>query len=188
MLALRNLCTRQNPVLPFIARFATRANNVPQEGMEGMEILVDALREQPSKLSVARASSSFTSATERQAQRNSAQTWKHFRPQSVMRPHEITYKSRERAARLPFRRPAVGPPSRTARYTDVFHQFNIDPLTLAQNPAILAEYLSEMGKIYGRNVTGLTFKSQRRIGKAIRRAKMMGIIPVLSAPRYRTYH
>lgn len=37
-----------------------------------------------------------------------------------------------------------------------------------------------MGKIYGRPVTGLTLKSQRKLGKAIRRAKMMGIIPNLS--------
>lgn len=39
-----------------------------------------------------------------------------------------------------------------------------------------------MGKIYGRNITGLTSRSQRRLGKAIRRARMIGIIPQLSRP------
>lgn len=37
-----------------------------------------------------------------------------------------------------------------------------------------------MGKIKPRSQTKLTWRSQRRLGKAIRRAKMMGIIPVLS--------
>lgn len=37
-----------------------------------------------------------------------------------------------------------------------------------------------MGKIKSRAETGLTWKNQRRLGKAIRRAKMMGVIPVLS--------
>lgn len=37
-----------------------------------------------------------------------------------------------------------------------------------------------MGKILPRNVTGLTRKSQRYVGKAIRRARAMGILPVLS--------
>ncbi len=37
-----------------------------------------------------------------------------------------------------------------------------------------------MGKINTRPVTGLTRKNQRRIGKAIRRARMMGLIPVFS--------
>lgn len=99
-----------------------------------------------------------------------------------MKPHEFSYKARTVGPRPPFKRPAVGISSREARYTDVFHQLNIDPLSQAMNPAILTSYMSEMGKIYGRNVTGLTVKSQKRIGKAIRRAKMMGIIPILSQP------
>jgi small subunit ribosomal protein S18 len=64
----------------------------------------------------------------------------------------------------------------------VFYQLGLDPLSECQNPALLAGFLSEMGKIYGREVTGLTTKNQRRLGKAIRRAKMMGVIPILSSP------
>lgn len=99
-----------------------------------------------------------------------------------VRPHELTYKARFKAPRIPLKRPAVGPGSAEARYQDVFHQFGIDPLGQALNPALLAGFMSEMGKIYGRNMTGLTSKSQRRVGKAIRRAKMMGVIPILSKP------
>ncbi|GLB33956.1 putative ribosomal protein S18 [Lyophyllum shimeji] len=110
--------------------------------------------------------------------------WKAFQPTRFVRPHELTYKARVNAppSYIP-RRPAVGPPPAVARYNDVFHQFNIDPLSQAMNPDILSHYVSEMGKIYSRNITGLTTKSQRKIGKAIRRAKMMGIIPVLSKTR-----
>ena len=51
---------------------------------------------------------------------------------------------------------------------------------MALNPYVLNNYVSDMGKIFGRNITNLTMKNQRRLGKAIRRAKMMGVIPVLS--------
>jgi small subunit ribosomal protein S18 len=65
---------------------------------------------------------------------------------------------------------------------DVFHQLGLNPLLECQNPALLGGFMSEMGKIYGREVTGLTVKNQRRLGKAIRRARMMGVIPILSTP------
>lgn len=100
----------------------------------------------------------------------------------LLRPHEFTYKTRLNEPRKFARRPAVGHAPNVARYSDLFHQLNIDPLSQAQNPAILGEYVSEMGKIYSRNFTNLTSKSQRRMGKAIRRAKMMGVIPILSRP------
>lgn len=44
----------------------------------------------------------------------------------------------------------------------------------------MSRFVTSMGKIKSRSETQLTWKNQRRIGKAIRRAKMMGIIPVLS--------
>lgn len=102
----------------------------------------------------------------------------------ILKPHELTYKARFKAPRAyNTRKPNVGPPSNVARYADVFHQFNIDPLSQALNPTILASFMTEMGKINSRSITGLTSKSQRRLGKAIRRAKMMGVIPILSRPR-----
>ncbi|KAM6495993.1 hypothetical protein JOM56_008699 [Amanita muscaria] len=110
-------------------------------------------------------------------------TWKPFRPNSVIRPHDLSYKSRSNTPPPPRRRAGVGPPPAQARYNDVFHQFDLDPVSQATNSRLLSLFVSEIGKIYSRQVTGLTMKSQRRLGKAIRRAKMMGIIPVLSAPK-----
>ncbi|KIK06817.1 hypothetical protein K443DRAFT_129738 [Laccaria amethystina LaAM-08-1] len=109
--------------------------------------------------------------------------WKPFKTHSVVRPHELTYKARSKNSR-PFRKqPAiVGPSPAEARYNDPFHQLNLDPLSFSTNALVLSNFISEMGKIYGRPVTGLTTKSQRKLGKAIRRAKMMGIIPNLSRP------
>jgi len=108
--------------------------------------------------------------------------WKPFKPNSFVRPYDMTYEARLVVPKRPTRRPVVGPSPSVARYTDIFHQFCIDPVSQAQNPQMLAPFLSDMGKIYGRNVTGLTSRSQRRLGKAIRRAKMMGVIPILSKP------
>ncbi|EGO27856.1 hypothetical protein SERLADRAFT_383498 [Serpula lacrymans var. lacrymans S7.9] len=80
----------------------------------------------------------------------------------------------------------VGPGRREARRQDVFYQLGIDPLHESQNAALLSAFVTEMGKIRPRTQTGLTTKTQRRLGKAIRRAKMMGVIPWLS--RARTGH
>lgn len=76
--------------------------------------------------------------------------------------------------------PKVGPSRAEAESRDIFRQLDIDPVKEALNTTLLSNFVTEMGKIKGRAVTGLTWRSQRRLGKAIRRAKMMGVIPVLS--------
>jgi len=112
-------------------------------------------------------------------------TWKPFSEHSVIvRPRDLSYKSRHIERPPPRRRPEVPPPPASARYNDVFHQHDLDPLSLSLKPALLYHYLSEIGKISGRPRTKLTMKSQRRVGKAIRRAKMMGIIPIHSLPKF----
>ncbi|KAJ3488717.1 hypothetical protein NLI96_g2669 [Meripilus lineatus] len=78
------------------------------------------------------------------------------------------------------KRPLLGPPAAESRRQDVFYQLGLDPLHECQNSQLMSWYVSGMGKIKSRAETGLTWKNQRRLGKAIRRAKMMGIIPVLS--------
>lgn len=79
------------------------------------------------------------------------------------------------------RRPtALGPRRADAKRLDVFYQHQIDPVKEAMNSLILSAYVSDMGKIKSRAESQLTWKSQRRMGKAIRRAKNMGIIPLLS--------
>lgn len=75
---------------------------------------------------------------------------------------------------------ALGPPRAIAERTDFLYQSGIDPVKEAMNSSLMSAFVTDMGKIRSRGESSLTWKSQRRVGKAIRRAKMMGIIPVLS--------
>ncbi|OAX44513.1 hypothetical protein K503DRAFT_678718, partial [Rhizopogon vinicolor AM-OR11-026] len=81
------------------------------------------------------------------------------------------------------KRSLIGPGSKQAKKQDVFYRLGIDPLQEASNDVLMSTFVTEMGKIKHRAETGLTTKSQRKLGKAIRRAKMMGVIPVLSCAR-----
>ncbi|KAG5341931.1 30S ribosomal protein S18 [Termitomyces sp. J132] len=148
----------------------------------GMEEVHQILQEQDESEPEGRFGDSDSTTPERPSDAK----WKGFRYGRFVKPDDLTYKARLNAPRAyQTRRTQQGPPASVARYKDVFHQNGIDPLDLAMDANVLSHFVSEMGKIYGRNVTGLTSKSQRRIGKAIRRAKMMGIIPVLSkSPHY----
>jgi hypothetical protein len=47
---------------------------------------------------------------------------------------------------------------------------------------LFTPFLSEMGRIKSRFQTGLSAKSQRKVAKAIRRARAMGIMPIHSRP------
>jgi small subunit ribosomal protein S18 len=82
------------------------------------------------------------------------------------------------------RAPKLGPGAREARRHDVFAQLDIDPLREVGNRRLLSRFVSEMGKIKPRQETKLSRKSQHRLGKAIRRSKMMGLIPVLRKPMW----
>jgi small subunit ribosomal protein S18 len=72
--------------------------------------------------------------------------------------------------------------STRAKARDPFRLLKIDPLWEVKNTALLGHYVTEMGKIRPRKETELTVRSQRRLAKAIKRAKMMGIIPLLGNP------
>ncbi|PPQ63433.1 hypothetical protein CVT24_004943 [Panaeolus cyanescens] len=108
--------------------------------------------------------------------------WKSYQLNRILQPFDLTYKSRVIESK-PFKRVTVAPPSSVARHSDIFYQLNLNPRQFTTNPVVLAEYLSEMGKIQGRESTFLTAKNQRALAKTIRRAKMMGLIPNLSMPR-----
>jgi small subunit ribosomal protein S18 len=99
----------------------------------------------------------------------------------IVTPKELTPAKCANVYRKP-RFPRTPPPAPVARYNDMFRQLSMDPLDFSLNPSVLSNYISEMGKIYSRNVTGLTSRSQRRLGKAIRRARMIGVLPQLSRP------
>jgi small subunit ribosomal protein S18 len=105
----------------------------------------------------------------------------HALPQHI-RPQQLTYNGRLKTTPPPIKRQTVGPGSSEARWNDAFHQLGLDPLVECQNPHLLASFMSEMGKVFGREKTGLTTRNQRRLAKAIRRAKRMGIIPLHSRP------
>ena len=98
-------------------------------------------------------------------------------------PSNMTFQPRRRAL------PLLGPSKREAMKQDPIHILGLNPAkpSLAddtyKNGTLLSEYVTEMGKILPRNVTGLTRKGQRYIGKAIRRARALGILPVMSRGR-----
>ncbi|SPO24761.1 related to 30s ribosomal protein s18 [Ustilago trichophora] len=100
-------------------------------------------------------------------------------------PTTLSYDSiTSRPARLA--RPLLGPTKKEAVQQDLIHINGLKPGKPSlhddsyKNAAILANYVSEMGKILGRSSTGLTRKSQRAVGKAVRRARSMGLLPVMS--------
>jgi len=107
------------------------------------------------------------------------QRWNSFRANRVINPADLTYQTRTYESRRP-KRSNVALSSSTCRHRDPFYQLDLDPRDFTANPVVLSEYLSEMAKIQGRAQTYLTAKNQRLLGKTIRRAKMMGIIPHLS--------
>ncbi|KAL4076116.1 hypothetical protein J3A83DRAFT_4225028 [Scleroderma citrinum] len=106
-----------------------------------------------------------------------------FAPGLFIRPHYWSHEHRFEKRRHRLTHSPVAPGKREARQQDPLRHFGIDPLYETSNTTLLASFLSEMGKIRNRVETKLTAKTQRRIGKAIRRAKMMGILPQLSNPR-----
>jgi small subunit ribosomal protein S18 len=70
----------------------------------------------------------------------------------------------------------LGPSRAELPKADPFLRLGLNPLTQPMNVEILAPFLTMMGKIQGRNRTGLSWKSQRRVGKAVRRARSMGLL------------
>lgn len=82
-----------------------------------------------------------------------------------------------RISRKPYQ---IGPGRAESEHQDIFRQLDIDPLREVLNSTLLSAFVSDLGKIPRRAETRLTWRSQRKLGKAIRRAKMMGVIPLHS--------
>ena len=95
-------------------------------------------------------------------------------------PHWYTRESRVRGRWVRTKPFALGPGAKESRQMDLFYQLGLNPLDEAMNSQLLSHFVTEMGKIKSRAETNLTWKSQRRLAKAIRRARQMGIIPILS--------
>ncbi|KAL9939488.1 hypothetical protein V8E36_001305 [Tilletia maclaganii] len=90
------------------------------------------------------------------------------------------------AQRRPRARPLLGPSAAVAKRLDPFYKLGLNPSKPSltddsyKNGSLLIPFVSDLGRILPRNRTGLTRKSQRQVGKAIRRARAMGIRPVFS--------
>ncbi|PIL37045.1 hypothetical protein GSI_00737 [Ganoderma sinense ZZ0214-1] len=110
---------------------------------------------------------------------NSFPVLRGFQAHQFVQPKDFS-RAQYNKQRSRLKRPALGPDARSSRYLDPLHQLGIDPLKESLNSALLSHFVTTMGKIKKRSETNLTWRNQRRVGKAIRRAKMMGIIPVLS--------
>lgn len=77
-------------------------------------------------------------------------------------------------------RPSVGPGAKEALYNDAFRQLDVDPLSEVNNMALLSSFVTQMGKIRSRAETRLSWRSQRMVARAIKRAKQKGVLPILS--------
>ncbi|KAI5481795.1 hypothetical protein MNV49_000072 [Pseudohyphozyma bogoriensis] len=73
----------------------------------------------------------------------------------------------------------LGPPVSAATKHDPFARLEISPLDSPMNPFLRSEFVTSMGKIKGRGKTGLQRGNQRKMGKAVRRARAMGVIPAV---------
>ena len=54
------------------------------------------------------------------------------------------------------------------------------PLINYKNILLLQRFMSEQGKIISRKITGIGAKEQRKISKAIKHARIMGMLPFVS--------
>jgi small subunit ribosomal protein S18 len=57
---------------------------------------------------------------------------------------------------------------------------NKAPLINYKNIVLLQRFMSEQGKIISRKITGIGAKEQRKISKAIKHARIMGMLPFIS--------
>lgn len=49
-----------------------------------------------------------------------------------------------------------------------------------KKPEILAKYLSDRGKILGKDITGICAKHQRRLTREIKRARHLALLPFIA--------
>ncbi|OCF38635.1 ribosomal protein S18 [Kwoniella heveanensis CBS 569] len=104
------------------------------------------------------------------------ETRKTFRAGHFTPPHSLTSTSLY-PEQKPFpRAPLLGPPKKVAAKIDPFHLSKTSPTSHDLNPLFALAFVNQMGKIKGRAETGLTWKSQRKVGKLVRRARAMGLI------------
>ncbi|WFD41776.1 hypothetical protein MPSI1_000412 [Malassezia psittaci] len=155
-------------------QLASYLENQPQESTKTVS--------RPQRVNQRKQSASGPRKQEQVGPTKSFQNGQYYDPYTL-NPSNMTFQPRRRAL------PLLGPPKREAIQKDPIHILGLNPAkpSLAddtyKNGPLLSEFVTEMGKIQPRNITGLTRKSQRYVGKAIRRARALGILPVMSRGR-----
>ncbi|KAI0698557.1 ribosomal protein S18 [Cerioporus squamosus] len=184
--SLRTAARRQTFKLPsaVATRAASRSARVSADGPQTMEEFSEAVldvAEEQEIIRAGRASEIEDNIVDSAPVIGSKDypTLRGFQPGQFTRPRSFSRAEYDKG-RSWTKRPLLGPDAATSKELDVFYQRNLDPLKECRNTSLLSRFVTAMGKIRGRSETNLTWKNQRRMGKAIRRAKMMGIIPVLS--------
>ncbi|KAG0224089.1 hypothetical protein BGW42_005651 [Actinomortierella wolfii] len=69
-----------------------------------------------------------------------------------------------------------GPSDRKSKKVDELKLIGVNPLDEYKNAELLSHYISPVGRLLSREQTGLTAKNQRRLSKAVRRARAMCIL------------
>ncbi|KAJ8325126.1 hypothetical protein O5D80_006091 [Batrachochytrium dendrobatidis] len=60
---------------------------------------------------------------------------------------------------------------------DILKKLGIDPIKEYRNVNMLSHFITAIGHIKPRHKTGLTLENQRRVSRAIKRARAMGLMP-----------
>ncbi|WWC89049.1 ribosomal protein S18 [Kwoniella dendrophila CBS 6074] len=99
-----------------------------------------------------------------------------FRANSYVPPHSLTSESLYPTFKPYAKLPLLGPNKKIASKIDPFFISKINPLEHDLNPLFALSFVNPMGKIKSRAETGLTWNSQKKIGKLVRRSRSMGLI------------
>lgn len=67
--------------------------------------------------------------------------------------------------------------ARRARIKDKFEKYQISPIDEYTSHDMMSEFVSDLGRIMKREQTGLSAKNQRKLGKAVRRARALSLLP-----------
>lgn len=102
-----------------------------------------------------------------------------WQPGDVYAPHDLSPAEATKNSRANNVSPKSlpTPPTRRTGGRDVLDALRIDPVKEYRNFAMMGEFVTEMGRIKGRRVTGLRLVNQRRLARAVRRAIGIGLVP-----------
>ena len=70
------------------------------------------------------------------------------------------------------------------KFEDIFKACKYNLTFTHQNAFLLSQFLSPTGQILDQKFTGLSDESYRKIVKAIKRARVLGILPYLNRPTF----